>query len=117
MPNISTRRDWFGFAVVAILAVAAGFAYQLSLPPFSPTPRQARAALAETGMCKPDAKIERREGMLFIGPVECDLPKRECQVRSGANFRVNLFYSWELSLSAPLGQWAATHPVAGNSST
>lgn len=97
--------------IMPALFVLACFAYLHGVhrvPPFTPTRWQARAALAEAGWCKPDAPIERRDGKLFIGHIECDLRNRTCQASPGPEFRVGLSYSWDISFTTPFGHWVAS---------
>jgi len=107
---LTKRRKWIGIAVATLLAVV-GIAYLLGFPPFAPTPWQARAALAESGWCKPDAPITRHDEKLFIGRIECDLPNRTCQVSRGMEWRVRFTHSWDISFTTPFGRWVASSPV------
>ncbi|MCE9567379.1 MAG: hypothetical protein K8U57_35715 [Planctomycetes bacterium] len=92
--------------IAPMLFVFVIFAYVQGVPPFTPTRWQARAALAEADLCKPDAPIERRNGKLYIGDIKCDLPNCTCWTSLG--LRVHISYSWDISFSAPFGHWVAS---------
>jgi hypothetical protein len=98
------RVAWIAPTVFVLILVA----YGVGIPPFGPTPWQARAALAESGLCNSDAPITWQNGELLIGHIRhrgCDfqvgeLPTMESQGR--------FTYSWDISFSSPFGYWKAT---------
>lgn len=73
------RQNWTLIYIVAVVATVmalnlAMFVHDSGLFHFGPSPEEARAALAEAGLCKAETPITRRAGKLFVGGIECDLP-------------------------------------------
>lgn len=72
MATLTERRKWIGILGGTLLAAAVAI-YLFSFNVFGPSPTQARTALANAGLCSPDASISERDGKTIIGDYECDL--------------------------------------------
>lgn len=92
--------------IVPTVFVVTLVVYLFDIPPYAPTPWQARAALADVGWCKPDAPITWQNGELLIGHIR--LRGRSFQFGEWPTMesRGGFTYSWDISLSTPFGHWA-----------
>lgn len=113
MPRTHSQimRRWVAWITPTVFVVIL-IVYLFEIPPFAPTPWQARASLAEADLCKPDAPITWQNGELLIGHVR--LRGRSFQVGELPTMesRGRLTYSWDISFSTPFGQWVVSRPFA-----
>ena len=72
MSELTKRRKWIGIAGGTLLATVVAV-YLFNFNVFGPSPNQARSALADAGLCSPDAPISTRDGKTIIGEWECDI--------------------------------------------
>jgi len=107
MPELSKRRKWIEIAVMLLLvALLAGIANP-TVERSGPSPEQARAALAESRWCKPDAPIIECNGKVCIGGWECDLKRKTWMLGIFVFHREAPDWLPRPDLLWPFGRWIA----------